>query len=207
MSKLEPIDDSGLFHGTYDPIKAHEYYLRNRKLKGRKPGAALVKRGRPGATIRPVATKAVGQKPNRANAKSRRAELETQKKALEKRLEHLRNVLRKLVEEAKKTSHKNDAKKPDSKDEKGRAPETKADKADRNHDEKSRKPLTAAQKAKKAKAAKEAYEKEHPNSLSHDVDILRLQVKDIQNKIQKALTDAAERNKKANKQTQPPRRR
>lgn len=196
------IDDSALFHGTYDPVKAHEYYLKNRKLRPRTAAAASTPSLRPRAATPSKAVKAVGQKPNRANTKSRRAELEAQKAALEKRLEHLRDVLKKLVEEAKKTSHKNAAKKPASKDEKGRAPETKADKADRNANEKSQRSLTAAQKRKKADAAKKAYEKEHPNSLSTDVDVLRQQVKDIQDKIRKALADAAERKKKANAKAQ-----
>lgn len=200
FGSLEPVDDSGIFHGTYDPVKAHEYYLKNRTLKGRAAAGASATSLRPRAATPSKAVKAVGQKPNRSNTKSRRAELEAQKAALEKRLDHLRDVLKKLVEEAKKTSHKNAAKKPASKDEKGRAPETKADKADRNANEKSTKPLTAAQKHRKAAAAKKAYEKEHPNSLSNDVDVLREQVKDIQTKIRKALADAAERKKKANKQ-------
>ena len=40
------IDDSELFHITpdyprkYDPVKAHEYYMRTRKLKGRKKKTA-----------------------------------------------------------------------------------------------------------------------------------------------------------------------
>jgi hypothetical protein len=185
------IDDSALFHaGTYDPAKARAYYLRTRKLKGRKSGVAVAPkssgRGFTEAQLRA------------AKAKSRRAELEAQKLALEKRLDRLRDVLKKLVEEAKKRSDKNAPKKP-KQDEKGKAPETRADKADRNADEKSRKPLTAAAKAKKAKAAKEAYEKENPSSLSEDIEILREQVKDIQEKVQKALADAAERKKKANK--------
>lgn len=191
------IDDSALFHGTYDPAKAREYYLRTRKLKGRKPGT--IKAPDPSTTGRrpaPATTFAPG-KPNRSNTKSRRAELEAQKVALEKRLDRLKEVLRKLVEEAKSRSG---ADKPES-DSKDKAPETQTDKADRNADEKSKK-LTSKQKSEKAEAAKEAYEKENPNSLSQDVEVLALQVKDIQAKIQKAVADARERKQKADKNNQ-----
>lgn len=189
------IDDSALFHGTYDPVKAREYYLRTRKLKGRRPAASK----QLSATTRSPAKKSAsivrGGAPNRANTKSRRAELEAQKEALEKRLDRLREVLREKVEAAKKRSggQKKEA-------EKKSAPETEVDKADRNKAEKKskpEKPETAAEKKERAKAAKEAYEKEHPNTLSQDVDILKAQIEDIQNKIQKAVADARDRKPKA----------
>lgn len=190
------IDDSGLFHGTYDPVKAREYYLRTRKLKGRPRGKTTWSKeefkkhatGNEGTYARP------GGKPNRSKTKSRREELLRQQEALEKRLDRLRDVLAELVEAAKKRSGGDPNKKADEKD---KAPETQADKADRNAAEKDAKPLTSKQKADKAKAAKEAYEREHPNSLSTDVEILREQVKDIQGKIQDALAAARERRNKA----------
>ncbi len=191
------IDDSALFHGTYDPVKAREYYLRTRKLKGRTK-AEVAAKGVARAAIKKPAVKVVGQKPNRANTKSRREELKAQRAALQKRLDHLRDVLKKKVEEAKKTSHKNAAKHPAKKDDKATAPETPADVADRNRNEKKQR-LTASQKSAKAKAAKKAYEKEHPNTLSDDIDILREQIKDIKAKIEKVMADAKEQKNKANK--------
>jgi chromosome segregation ATPase len=187
------IDDSALFHaGTYDPAKAHEYYLRNRKLKGR------VSRLEDKVSSRPSSTRttsgSAGGKPNRADTKSRQAQLRAEKEALEKRLDRLRDVLKELVDAAKKRSGGNPNKKDD---EKGKAPETQADKADRNKDQKKDKPETAAQKKEKAKKAKEAYEKEHPTSLSQDIDVLQSQVEDIQHKIKQALADARERRNKA----------
>ena len=188
------IDDSALFHAAaYDPVKAREYYLRTRKLKGRRPTTATaLSPGRGGRRPTSVVVSG-GGKPNRADTKSRRAELLAQKAALEKRLDHLREVLKRKVEEAKKLGDKNAPKK----NEKDKAPETKVDKADRNKAEKDRKPLTASEKSAKAKKAKEAYEKEHPNTLSEDVDILREQVKDIRAKIEKVIADAQERKMKA----------
>lgn len=174
------INDAELFHGNYDAAKAREYYLRTRKLKGRK--AAAAKPIGPGRHAKAVAG---GGKPNRSKTKSRRAELLAQKKALEKRLDHLREVLAARVKEAKSLNAESQPKK----DEKDKAPETPKDKADRNSDEKGKK-LSPSQKSAKAKKAKEAYEKEHPNSLSKDVDILREQIKDIRAKIQKTITDS-----------------
>lgn len=186
----ERIDDSALFHGAaYDPVKAREYYLRTRKLKGRRHGVADAPKGRPGAGGQPRPSVHPG-KSAQAKAKSRRAELEARKNALEKRLDHLKKVLHELVAAAKKRSGVH---------EKSKAPENKADKADRNKAEKGKKPLTAHQKSVKAKKAKEAYEKEHPKSLSKDIEVLQEQIKDIEVKIRKAMADAQHRGNKAGK--------
>lgn len=191
------IDDSALFHGAYDAEKARAYYLRTRKLKGRRPSTATPTS--PGRGGRPAAATAGGGKPNRSNTKSRRAELLAQKEALEKRLDRLREVLAKRVKEAKATSNKNAPK--SKKIEKDVAPETKTDVADRGTDEKSKK-LTSAQKSTKAKKAKDAYEKEHPNTLSSQVEVLQLQVQDIRTKIQKAISDAHPEKQDAGKKKQ-----
>lgn len=191
------IDDSALFHGTYDPVKAREYYLRTRKLKGRKKGRAELETTMDRSEFNKIAKGNEGKYARPGNEKAerryRREQLKKKKAALEKRLERLEQVLKELVEAAKKRSG------VDKEPKKDRAPETKKDKADRNKAEKKDKPETAAEKKERAKKAKEAYEKEHPNSLSKDVEILQEQVKDIQAKIKKALEDARDRKDKAGK--------
>lgn len=190
------IDDSALFHaGTYDPAKAREYYLRTRKLKGRPVASGPSNSGRAGAQLVKSPAARAGGVPNRSKTKSRQVELQAQKEALKKRLDRLREELQKLVVAAKARNDANQ--KPEPKD---AAPETKADKADRNKAEKKDKPETASEKKERAKKAKEAYEKEHPTSLSQDVEILQAQVEDIQAKIQQALSDARERRNKAGQQ-------
>lgn len=189
------IDDSELFHGTYDPAKAHAYYMKMRQLKGRQAGVQKAPSGRPSGTRTSGHT---GGKPNRADTKSYHAKLEAEKAALEKRLTHLRDVLKELVDAAKKRSggdpnHKKDHHQQQS----ATTPAAQKSKADRNAAQKKDKPLTATQKHHKAQAAKKAYEKAHPNSLSQDIDVLQAQVKDIHTKIQKALDDARERRKTA----------
>lgn len=196
------IDDSSLFHaGAYDPVKAREYYLRTRKLKGRqKKGTEEPSSTRPGAkTANPAASRS---KSNRSKSESRRAELLAQQKALRKRLDRLRQVLKKLVEEAKKDAQKNASPVPKKNEEKTKTTSSSGSSKGGGKDSKDRKPLTAKQKSDRAKKAKEEYEKEHPNSLSNDVAILKEQVKDIQGKIKKALDAAEDRRKKAGKKTQ-----
>lgn len=187
------IDDSALFHArAYDPVKAREYYLRTRKLKGRrKTTATKTSPGRGGRRPSNVPAVRSGGAPNRSKTKSRRAQLQEQKENLEARLDRLREVLEERVEAAKGRSGVK--KKDNGKD---KAPETQADKADRNKDEKSKK-LTPKQKADKAKKAKEDYEKENPTSLSEDIDILNEQIKDIHAKIAAATARAQERRNKA----------
>lgn len=72
------VDDSALLHGKpYDPVKAHEYYVRHRHLKGRHPG----------------------QQPPTGHKKRRRtppAKLRKQRKEIESRVSQLNDRLTKL---------------------------------------------------------------------------------------------------------------
>jgi len=171
------VDDSALIHEKpYDPQKAREYYLRTRKLKGRKarsgdpePGAKRSGSAKPQGGNRPakvVKTKA-----------QKRKEAEVQVAALKKRLERLKDVLAELVKAAKARS----------------GVETKTDKAkakaEKNADAKSRTPLTAKQKREAAKRAKEHYEENKKNP-EKDVEELQKQIKEIRAKIKAAIADA-----------------
>jgi hypothetical protein len=171
------VDDSGLLHYSegYDPAKAREYYLRTRKLKGRKKGRAEP----PKTTYRPkgspppkAATQPKGDQHQKARA--RRKALLAEKERLERRLDRLEEVLREAVEAAKKRSG------VETKEEK------KADKKETKE-----KPLTKAEKREKAKEERERREKEEPKTtLSQDIETLRGQIADIRDKIQDALEDA-----------------
>lgn len=195
-------DDINLLHAdrVYDPQKAREYYLRTRKLKGRRPTTASIESpgrgGRRIQTIRPQGSPSVRPA---GKGNSRQAELKAQKEALEKRLDRLKEVLREAVAAAKARSG-GDPNKSSSESEKDKAPETPKDKADRNKEQKKDKPESPAQKKERAKKAKEAYEKENPGSLSQDVEILQAQVRDIREKIQKALANSKSRNGKGSAQ-------
>lgn len=194
MSRL--IDDSGLFHGEYDPVYAREYYLRTRKLKGRKTGSSSSTPRSPKRDPKSAQGSTMTHRPAAGNTDQarRREELKRQKEALQARLERLQEVLRELVDAAQKRNKKNSNAKPSEKSSSKKSSPTKAESKTSAKD---RKKETPAQKRERAKKAKEAYEKENPGSLSDDVEILREQVRDIQEKIRKAVRDAQDRKRKA----------
>jgi hypothetical protein len=167
-------DDSALLHRrAYDPIKAREYYLRNRHLKGR----------RKGTTIQPTAGKASAPPRNPGwNRPSRRDQMEREKEALESRLDQLKEILAAKVKAAKARSG---VESPSDKKEKKDQKETAA----KNEKNKKDKPLTAAEKRKKAKEARDQYKKEHA-SLGAEIQSLQRQIADVRADIQDAIEDA-----------------
>lgn len=144
-------DEILLLHSEYDPVKAREYYLRTRQLKGRKPAASKpLPTGRLGSTPNTATPKKSGaqiarqpllnKKPmNTATAKARVA-------SIQKRLGALENVLKDLVKKraAIKPTKKAAEKKPAAKGGGGSAPKRE---------------LTSKQKADNRKRAKEYYDK------------------------------------------------
>lgn len=144
----------------YDPIKAREYYLRTRKLKGRHPAAPPpVPVGRHPAKVLPVKKHAAPlakstAKPKRKSAAQERKEAEAHVAALQGKLDQLHKVLAALVKAAKARSGVKPV-----------APAKKAaPKKTAGHQPTAKEKLTAAQKAKKAKDAKDAYDKAHPDA-------------------------------------------
>lgn len=157
----------------YDPVQAHLYYMRTRKLKGRKPGEAppapqpRQAQGRPGQMARKPTHKMVATKhPSNAAIK---AAADQRVMALKARLEKLRNELKGLVEEAKKRSGVTT---PQKDDPQPKAGQTKSAAT-------KEKPRSQSEKDKAAKAAKERYDKLHPEAA------LLTQIADVQKKIEK----------------------
>lgn len=195
---MTDIDDSALFHGgAYDAQKAHEYYLRTRKLKGRTPGAVKTSAGRPAGGRQTPVKGHLSAAAKAANRKQRQAELEAQRDALEKRLDRLKEVLQEMVEAAKKRSGAAPTKKSSDK-----APETSKDKADRNSAEKKDKP-TSAEQRERNKKARDRYKKDHPAgggssesgssdgpTVTEELASLNRKIADIKVKIQKAMKEA-----------------
>lgn len=169
MKRVDEFLQHHLEH-EYDPAKRREYYLRNRKLKGRKRGLVEAPAGgRPAG--RP--------QPPRKAAATKTAEIEARKVALEKKLERLREVLRELVEAAKARSGVEP-----KRDKEASAPEPTSSKKDSK--------LTAAQKRKKAAQAREDYEKEKQSapttkSLEADIAEVREQIAAARAKLKAAL--------------------
>jgi hypothetical protein len=115
-----------LLHGFYDPVKAHQYYLRTRKLKGRKKGSAL-----------PAPSgQEPGRQPDPAVRARKRREIAARIANLEQKLNKLEALIKKKETEEKQASKKSAAKKERSAKE-------------------AAKPDTAAEKAKKAREAKQ----------------------------------------------------
>jgi hypothetical protein len=121
-----------LFHAyqrSYDPIYAREYYLRTRKLKGRKKGAADTSgTGRPQAKVQ-----------SNAKAKQRRV-LAAQIQNLEIKLNKLEDLIKKKMREEASVNRKAKAKKERAQKE-------------------ANKPKTAAEKAKAARENKKYRDK------------------------------------------------
>jgi hypothetical protein len=170
------IDDSALLHAEkrYDPVKAREYYLRTRQLKGRRGGS-----GAPP----PLTSRVTGQSPPSSQRRSssgsklspsQRKKLLDQKAALENRLERLQDVLAQLVEAAKKRS--------------GVETETTKDASSPETKDKPAEKLTRAEKREKAEAAREAYEPDP--TVNQEVKQLQEQVQDVLAQIKAAAADA-----------------
>lgn len=166
----------------YDPVKAREYYLRNRKLKGKKPGASRPSSTRPsgGNTATAMRPKAAVKPKSNTKAAS-----EARVAAMKVRLQHLESLLKTLLKQAKARS--------------GVDPASTAKKDPASDGSKAAgdsKPTTAAEKAKAAKRSKEAYDKSHPEeALTKDIEAVQKRIakvrEDMANSIQTARGKAA----------------
>lgn len=153
--------DDDLTH-AYDAAKRREYYLRNRKLKGRHHGSVKISP--------PRKTRAQRQAEQRKHQ-------EAQIAALKGRLEKLQKILAEEVKKAKARSgvksEKPEAKKTDSPK---KAPVEK---------------LTAKQKADKAKADKKRHDKNPDLALDEQVKSLTQKIKNLQERIAKMRKDGS----------------
>lgn len=130
----------------YDPQQAHEYYMRTRELKGRRPGNGVAK-PTGGTRTRSVAPRTGRTREQIAkSAKTQqRKELKAQIDAAQDRLNKLEALIKKRMSEEK------------SEDRKGKAKKERASKE-------AQKPDTAAEKAKKARDS-EKYRDKHKQEL------------------------------------------
>jgi hypothetical protein len=134
--------------GAYDPVKAHEYYERTKKLKGRKRGQVQTSNGRvPSRGRDPRTGKRMDRIQKEARAKQRK-ELSTRIQSLSNKLNKLEAKIRELEHEeasedrkgtAKKERAAKEADKPKSAAEKAEAArESKKDRAKNQQQEKSK---------------------------------------------------------------------
>jgi len=128
---------------AYDPVKAHEYYERHKKLKGRKPGQAVDTTTAVGSSD-PRIGKHMPKIHSEARAKQRK-ELAERIQSLSKKLAKLEAAIRRMVHEEA------------SEDRKGKA---KKERAAKEKD----KPKSAAEKAESARESKK-YRSKHKQEL------------------------------------------
>lgn len=148
-------DGTILMHGTtpYDPVKAHEYYMRTRELKGRRKGQQVMPSGATGRnragmpTYFKRTTTFTVKLPDGTTTVLTAQQLNEQKAYAQKRVNEIKQNLAKLSSELKKKMA--DAKAQEAK-------------AKANAD----KPPTAAEKRKAAKESKQ-YRQEHQQELAN----------------------------------------
>lgn len=168
---------------AYDPAKRREYYLKTRKLKGRKPtvkrATANGVRSKTSYTVkqRPKAKPKAQSKTRAQRQAERTRKLEARVNALKARLEALRAALAELTKQAKSRSGVKPASKKSSEPSKGT--NKKAEKK------------TASQKAAAAKQSKEYYEKHKDEILADEIKSLNGKIKTIQERIAKMRKDGS----------------
>ena len=152
--------DAILAH-AYDPVKAREYYLKTRELKGRKGGVAPAPSKRTSLSTPPQRTNSSMVRPTAAPAVSAAKRASARSAATKARVQAIRGKLDKLDAAYDALVEKRAAKREDSsssdKDKKSDTSEKSKDK-EKNSDKEPAEKLTAAEKAKKAKKAREDYE-------------------------------------------------
>lgn len=170
----------------YDPVKAHEYYLRTRELKGRQPGQSQEPE-----SVRVANQAAERERQVEAERQKRREALKARLEELEVRLEQLKAAVKRarlaamrragVSEETLNRMISQEVKSPGSTKGGTSLPEGKEDKSSKDgssdSDDSDRKPKTAEQKRKDAKAAKERYEEEKAKNPDPDEQLAALQEK------------------------------
>ncbi len=175
---------------AYDPVRAREYYLKTRKLKGRRKGTEKLPVGRvlsdaenkverKRALARRIAAK-------KARNKKLKEEAEARVLQLQARLDKLKDILAELTKQAKARS----------------GIETKStskEKAENKKANEDRKPATAAEKKEAAKRAKEAADKKKDGdpSLSDQAKELDAKIAKVRESIAKMKEQIADAKKKA----------
>lgn len=136
-----------LLHYEYDPVKAHEYYMRNRQLKGRKPAVRKTSTPSMGPNAAAKSGAQLSQKPVITKPNAAKAKAQAQVAVIQKRLNALNNVLKGLEAEKRAADKKASDKK---------ASDKKATSSTSNSSGPNRK-LTAKQKADNNKRSKDYY--------------------------------------------------
>ena len=146
-------DGTTLMHGSapYDPVKAREYYLRTRKLKGRKKGVARPLKGKKPRRSKAFTVQVDGKtyKLSPRQLAEQKAYAEKRVLGIKKKLTQLNAELKKKMAEARKTEK--EGKKPDSAAEKSEKARDSEKYRDKNKQELKNKSKKAASEEKSTK--------------------------------------------------------
>lgn len=180
---MTALKDEILHGSSYDPAKAHAYYIANRKLKGRARNGTLPSatsnrsgQGDQGGTT--------GGTSNGVLRPSRKSDLEKRVEDLRAKAEQLRSLIQQRVKEAKKRAGVDVDKEEEAQSSSKTSKSKETGKESATKDSKS-KPLTEKQKSDKRKASKEQYEKENGTSLAREAQALRNTIENLQERLHK----------------------
>jgi len=194
-------DGTTLMHGShpYDPVKAREYYLKNRKLKGRKKGVAkgpalekgvkrlVSKQGSPAQQARLAALHAILNKAPKTSAKPRERklppkELKAQRAAVVKQISSYKKRLSELNKELKDKTAKAKESERESK-----KPDSAAEKAEKARDSEKYRDKNKQKLKNKADDAKGGDKKES-SPKSSSVESLKKEIAGVQRSLAAAVT-------------------
>lgn len=194
---LELIDRFGkadLSH-VYDPVKAREYYLRTRQLKGRQKGAKDPDPTYKQSKLKPQSQrKPSARVSNKAKREAFKQETAERVARFKRRLERLEKVLDELVKQAKARSG------VETETKKSSSTKTSSSSKSSSRDTK---PKTAAQKREDAKKAAERRKKENPSGGKSEEKALEEKIHDVREKIKDMKAQIAAAKKKARSKKKP----
>jgi hypothetical protein len=172
----------------YDPQQAHEYYMRTRELKGRRPGNGVTKPtgGTRTRSVAPRTGRTREQIAKSAKAQQRK-ELKAQIDATQERLNKLEALIKKRITEEKADNRKGKAKKERAAKD-AQKPATAAEKAKQAREaakyrDKHKQQLKTKAKAKDAKTSGGSSAKKGSVNKKHSVDELQTLAKKVRGQL------------------------
>lgn len=178
----------------YDPVKAHQYYLRTRELKGRKKAFVTNKSGESAKentgtiALHPGVFQPKGTPKGQLISTVRQQQVEVRVKELQGKLSILSAILKQLVADANGSGTKKTVKTTRSISSKAKTSSSAGS---------NRKPLTATQKRDAAKKQQVRYKKAHPNAgkvtgaqRQKQIQEVKQKIEQVRNELKAAIANA-----------------
>lgn len=184
---LNSVDDVLAHAGIYDPAARRERYLRNRQLKGRKPGATIDKKDDPRFNNESGIKEDTSNGPKLIGKNKQAASTARQAAALKSRLASLRAELKKLLADAGSSSSSSSTSSSSSKS--GGSSKTSSKPKTAKQKQAARESLKEAQKERAKEADKKPEKKDEPTK-EERIAHLRSVIKDVESKLRAVLDKA-----------------